>query len=78
MKIKQVNGTKLLFHCAWRKSEKCPDKRTKKEQLEAAARAFEVKGITSGVCDFCAMILNEELDKAELLALKESLPNKHG
>jgi hypothetical protein len=77
MRIKEINGTKLLFHCAWKKHEKCPDKRTKKEQLEKAAAAFEVKGITSGVCDFCAEIINQELDREELLAQKELLTRNH-
>jgi len=79
MKIKETpDGERLLVHCSWQKHPDCPDKKTTKEQLEKAALAFNITKISSGCCEACARIVDQELDKSEKLALMDKLKQNHG
>lgn len=78
MHIKEINGEKILYHCSYRRSVKCPDLKTTQERLKKASAALNIEKVSSGICKACMAIISDELDREELLNLKDSLTNNHG
>jgi TPP-dependent pyruvate/acetoin dehydrogenase alpha subunit len=62
MYIKEVNNERFVVHCAYRSTEECVDWNNPLEKVKQFAIEQGIKEISSGICESCAKIMEEEID----------------
>jgi hypothetical protein len=76
MHIKEENGEKLLAVCCYKKPG-CLDRDIDNVKAKKVAEAFSISKISHGICASCERLISQEMDKEEMLALKDSLIKNH-
>jgi len=65
MQIKEVDGEKLLLHCAWKIAKDCEDRYKDMQAIEHKAQRLGIEKISSGICKKCLEVLNMQFDGQE-------------
>lgn len=60
MKIIERSGTKFLWHCSWHENMTNP---VIQERAEKILAKYNIKYITSGICEDCKKVLEDAMDK---------------